>query len=428
MPKLLQIDSCLGVLSTGRISEGIAKVAMSQGWDCYIAHGARYVGKTIQHSYQIETKYGEYIHYAKSLLFDEHGLGSTLSTKRLIKKIKEIKPDVIQLHCIHGYYLNYKVLFEYLAGTNVPVVWTQHDCWAFTGHCAYFGFANCEKWKSECSNCPLSYSYPKAYVDCSRRNYLLKKKLFTSVKDLTIVSVSKWLDNIVNESFLNIYPHRVIYNGIDTEKFRPCDVIIRDKYGITTPHFLLAVASAWSDNKGLNDYMCLCELLPDDYCIVMVGVDDNTRKKLPSKIIAISRTDSKRELAMLYSNADFVTSLSYCETMGLTVVEGLACGTPAIVYDNTAQPEIASGGVGYVITTGDYRQIPDILLKDRNMSLEERDLRGQTCIKRAKQLFNDAKQYEQYVGLYSDLINRSKPGGGGINCPSFHMEPTEGVE
>lgn len=406
MPKLLQIDSCLGVLSTGRISEGIAKVAMSQGWDCYIAHGARFIGKTVQHSFQIETKKGEYIHYTKSLLFDAHGLGSTSSTKRLIEKIKDINPDVIQLHCIHGYYLNYKVLFDYLAKANIPVVWTQHDCWAFTGHCAYFGFADCEKWKKECNSCPLSHAYPKAFIDRSRSNYHLKRKLFTSVKNMTVVSVSKWLDSIVNDSFLNIYPHRAIYNGIDTESFRPNDEIIRKEYGIKTPHYLLAVASAWSDDKGLSDYRNLCELLPDDYSVVLVGVDDETKKKLPSKITAISRTDSKQELAMLYSNADFVTSLSYCETMGLTIVEGLACGTPAIVYDNTAQPEIASGGVGYVIPTGAYNQIIEILSNERNMPLKDKILRRETCINRAKQSFNDAKQYEQYVGLYNYLISK----------------------
>ena len=416
MPKLLQIDSCLGVLSTGRISEGIAKVAMAQGWDCHIAHGARYVGNSIQHSYQIETKVGEYIHYAKSLLFDAHGLGSKRATKKLISHIEAVKPDVIQMHCIHGYYLNYKILFEYLRRAGIPVVWTQHDCWGFTGHCAYFGFANCDKWKKRCYQCPLSKSYPKALTDRSRRNYRLKKELFTSVKDMTIVSVSKWLDSVASESFLNKFPHKVIYNGIDTEVFRPYDEIVKEKYGIKKAHYLLAVSSAWSDEKGLSDYIKLSDMLPEDYCIVLVGVDDRTKGMLPEKIVAIPRTDSKQELAILYSKADYVTSLSYCETMGLTVVEGMACGTPAIVYNNTAQPETVTPEVGYVLTDGDYAGILPIIEENRSFDDEQKRKRSIACVRRAKENFNDEQQYEKYVGLYNSLIGRAAGGGTFSRC------------
>lgn len=411
MPKLLQIDSCLGVLSTGHISEGIAKVAMSQGWECYIAHGARYVGKSIQHSCQIESKTGEYVHYAKSLLLDAHGLGSVQATKRLVRHIGEIRPDVIQLHCIHGYYLNYKILFEYLAKADIPVVWTQHDCWAFTGHCTYFGFANCEKWKSQCFDCPLLKTYPKSLTDNSRKNYTNKKQLFTNVKEMSVVSVSKWLDSVVSQSFLNKYPHRVIYNGIDTEVFRPFGELISEKYHIEKPHYLLAVSSSWSEEKGMSDYIRLSGILPDDYCLVMVGVDDSTRKQLPAKIVAIPRTDSKMELAMLYSQAEFVVSLSHSETMGLTIVEGMSCGTPAIVYNNTAQPETVTSEVGYVLDDGDYEGILSILEENRTFDDEQKRKRSMACVRRVKENFNDEQQYEKYVGLYNSLIGRAAGGG-----------------
>ena len=405
MPRLLQIDSCRGILSTGRISEGIAAVAMAQGWDCYIAHGARYVGKTIQRSYQIESKIGEYLHYFKSLLFDAHGLGSKHATKRLVRYIESIKPDIIQLHCIHGYYLNYRVLFSYLKESGIPVVWTQHDCWSFTGHCAYFGFADCYKWIDNCSDCPLKHTYPRSIVDKANRNYNLKKTLFTSVGNMTVVSVSGWLNSVVEKSFIRIYPHRVIYNGIDTDVFRRYDVEIKSKYGIKGRHYLLAVSSAWSDEKGLSDYQKLSTLLPDDISIVLVGVDEETRKHLSPKIVAISRTDSKKELAYLYSNALFLMSLSYCETMGLTIAEAMACGTPSIVYDNTAQPELVSTDVGYVIPTGHYEMIPDIVSDYLKCGEAELSLKRTNCINRAFELFDEKKQYGKYVDLYNQVIH-----------------------
>ena len=405
MPKLLQIDSCLGVLSTGRISEGIAKVALAHDWECYIAHGARYVGNTIQNPYQIESRNGEYIHYINSLLFDAHGLGSTRATKALLNHIEDIHPDVFQLHCIHGYYLNYKILFDYLSKTDIPVVWTQHDCWGFTGHCAHFITADCEKWKNGgCYECPLRSTYPKSLIDRSSKNYNLKKRLFTSIKNMTIVSVSNWLDSVVNDSFLNIYPHIVIYNGIDTNIFQPCDELIKEKYGIITPHYLLAVSAAWDADKGLEDYKELSKIIPEDFSIVLVGVDETTRKNLPAGIVAIPRTDSKHELAKLYSNADYVLSLSYGETMGLTIVEGLSCGTPAIVYDNTAQPEIVPCEVGHVIETGCYSKINEIIQISRTLSTDEIKKRQLSCRKRAVELFGASERYQDYLNLYNSLI------------------------
>ena len=201
--RLLQIDSCLVTGSTGRITESVAQLAKSQGWDCYIVHGGRYVKRpSCMKDIQSVSPTGEYVHYAESLLFDNHGLASRRATRKVIEQIKQIKPDVVQLHCVHGYYLNYKILFEYLNSTNIPVVWTFHDCWAFTGHCAHFVTVGCKKWKTECHDCPLKGDYPKSFVDCSKRNYKLKKKLFTANENLHIVPVSDWMAGFVRESFL----------------------------------------------------------------------------------------------------------------------------------------------------------------------------------------------------------------------------------
>ena len=172
MKRLLQIDTCLGIGSTGRITESIAMLAQTQGWECYIVHGGRYVKRpSCMKDIQTVSIMGEYLHFAESLFFDNHGLASRAATRRVVEQIKKIKPDVIHLHCIHGYYLNYKILFEYLQMVDTPIVWTFHDCWAFTGHCAYFDSINCEKWVSGCFDCDLKRTYPSSVIlDRSRRN------------------------------------------------------------------------------------------------------------------------------------------------------------------------------------------------------------------------------------------------------------------
>jgi len=404
MPTLVQIDSCLGVGSTGHITESIADLATKDGWDCYIAHGARYVGKSKYKSIQITNKFEEYLHYALGLITDGHGLFSTIATKKFVKKMKDMKPDVFQLHCIHGYYLNFKVLFKYFKESRIPVVWTQHDCWAFTGHCSNFSSANCLKWQTKCCDCPLYKSYPKSIVDKSARNFRIKKRLFASLDNITIVSVSYWLDSMIAKSFLNIYNHIVIYNGIDTSVFKPTLSSIREKYGIKDSKYILGAATTWSDTKGLSDYIQLLPILPVGYKIVLVGISKELAETLPDEIICIPRTVDKLELCQLYSEATLVTSLSYQEAMGLIPVEGMACGTPSIVYDNTAQSEIASGGTGFVVKTGDVSAVKDAILSYESLLQEEKSEMRRKCLIIANESFDKDKQFSNYIVVYNNLI------------------------
>lgn len=402
MPKLLQIDSCLGILSTGRITESIAALATVKGWDCYIAHGARCIGETRQTHYQITKKFDEYVHYAQSLLFDSHGLHSTAATRRLVKWIDSIKPDVINLHCIHGYHLNYKVLFEYLNAHDIPVVWTFHDCWAFTGHCGHFVSAECNKWMTECHDCVLKGDYPKAIgFDRSRRNFRLKKDLFLSVRNMTIVPVSYWLNEMVKQSYFKNVPSRVIYNGVDTDVFQNRKSNLRHEMGLEGKVVLLGVASAWSDSKGLSDYICLSKTLPEHYKIVLIGVSDNLSKSLPSDILCIGRTSNSIQLAEYYSMADIVMNLSYAETFGLTTAEGMSCGTPGIVYNRTASPELITPETGMVVEAGDISAIVNAI---KEISSRGKDFYSKACRERALTYFDKTKRFAEYVDLYEELI------------------------
>lgn len=402
MPRLLQIDSCLGVGSTGRIAEGIATAAMAKGWDCYMVHGARYVGESKQHSIQASTVLSERLHFLLGLVFDNHGLNSYLSTKRLIKVINRINPDLIQLHCIHGYYLNYKVLFDYLRNKRIPIVWTFHDCWAFTGHCSHFASIECNKWKKECFDCPIKHHYPKSLLlERSRKNYMQKKQIFNSVDNLTIVCVSHWLSSIVSESFFKERSRKVIYNGVDRSVFHNRDNALRAQYGLENRFVMIAVASSWGPGKGWNDYIKLASKLDDSYCLMMVGVTDSQKRELPPQIMTFTRTDNAIQLAELYSMADVVLNLSYYETFGMTSIEGQACGTPSIVYNCTASPELVTDKTGIVVEKGN---VESVFTAIKTIRMNGKQYYSQECINRVKFFFDDRNQYDEYVELYNKLV------------------------
>ena len=210
MKKLLQINSVINYSSTGRIAEELGQGAIARGWESYVAFG-RHERPSKSKLFKIGSDLDIKFHVLRTRLFDSHGLGSSKSTAQLVENIKIIKPDIIHLNNLHGYYLNIQVLFDFLAKVNIPIIWTLYDCWPFTGHCTYFDFVGCDKWKSECFNCPQLNQYPASYfLDRSKQNYQLKKNLFTSVDNLTIISNSNWLKNLIKQSYLKNYTTQVI--------------------------------------------------------------------------------------------------------------------------------------------------------------------------------------------------------------------------
>lgn len=401
MPTLLQINTSANRGSTGHIAEEIAEKAMAKGWKCYTAY-SRSVNPSQTQTFRIGNARTVKWHGVLTRLFDMAGLGAQRATHGLIEYMEEIKPDVVHLHNIHGYVLNYKVLFEYLNEHQIPVVWTFHDFWAITGHCSHFVGANCERWKFECNKCPLIDNYPKSYLDFSKRNFNLKKRLF-STSNLHIVAVSKWVEELTKQSFLKGKDIRCIENGVDLNVFKHSEY-----YGNQIPldkYVIMGVASQWSAGKGFDDYLKLSKLLADDEVIVLVGLQDPQLRLLPDNVVGIKRTESVEELAQLYTRADVVTSLSYAETFGLTIVEGYACGTPAIVYDNTAPPSLIKPGTGRVVPTGDvdtlYKAIQDM------KTYHFKSLHSCECVNYARESFDKDKLFETYVDLYEDLLKRS---------------------
>lgn len=403
MPTVLQINTVANIGSTGRIAEKIGNLAIDEGWSSYIAYG-RNARESKSHLIRIGGMTDIYAHVLGSKILDGHGLFSRRATKNLIKEIETIHPDVIHLHNIHGYYLNYPLLFEYLASKNIPVVWTLHDCWAYTGHCVYYSSVKCERWKTGCFDCPKKRSYPDSIIDCSKSNYQLKKKCFGLVNNLTIVPVSCWLGSEVKESFLRKNTIHVIQNGINLNVFYPRDNVkcnIREKYGIDDRFMILSVATKWHQDNGFYDFLELRKKLDTKYLIVLVGVSEHQKEILPEGIIGIPRTENMDELAELYTTADIAITTQIEATFGLVTVEAMACGTPVIVYNSTACPEVVTKQTGFVIPPKNIDAMKNCIM-DYATNKRKIDF-SDYCIKQAS-LYNEDNKYKEYIDLYKSLL------------------------
>lgn len=399
MPTLLQINVTSNAGSTGKIAEQIGIIAQKNGWSCYHAFGRDAHYSKIK-SIKVGNTFNVLRHYAEHKLLDNEGLASRRATRKLVKKIHEINPDIVHIHNIHDHWLNYPILFEYLNASKVPIVWTFHDCWSFTGHCAHFVQPNCHKWKSQCYECPISNSL----IDKSFRNFNLKKRIFGNSTKLNIVTVSTWLKKIVLQSFLSDKNIRVINNGIDLNIFKPIPAEgLKKRYGLDDKFIVLGVATSWSENKGLYDYIELSKILPADCKIVLVGLKPSQINKLPSNIVKLPLTKNQQQLAELYSIADVVLSLSRAETFGLTIAEGFACGTPGIVYNNTAQPELITPETGFIVENGNIKGIADTI---NIIKQNSKRFYFDACIQCVSNLYNKEDRFTDYINLYEEILNK----------------------
>lgn len=397
MPLLLQINIFANSGSHGKIAESIGKLAIEKGWHSVIAYG-RFANSSQSELIHIGNAMDIREHVLESRLFDNHGLASRKATKRFVKQIEELKPDIIHLHVIHGYYLNYKILFEYLNTTNIPVVWTFHDPWAFTGHCGHYGSINCEKWKRQCEACPLMWKdYPKSIIDRSKSNFLLKKRLFTANNNLHIVAVSDWLKNDVEQSFFKGKDIRVIHNGVDIDVFTPTRQPSNGKYRV------LGVASQWGPLKGLADFYQLRKALPEDqYEIILVGLNKKQVAELPQGITGIERTETVGKLVELYSSATVFVNPTYADTFPTTNLEALACGTPVVTYNTGGSPEAVDSETGIVVEKGNINGLVNAI---KELSNRDRTTLRTACRNRAVALYNKNDRFQDYINLYEELLH-----------------------
>ncbi len=400
MPKLLQINTTANWGSTGKIAEQIGVCAMAQGWESYYAYGY-YINPSKSQIIKVGSKWGIRWHRKLARYWKGDGRGSILATRKLIKQIDAIKPDIIHLHNIHGIYINYPILFEYLNSVDTPVVWTLHDCWAITGRCAHFEPAGCSRWKTGCGSCPAPLSYPKSkFFDWSAHNFKLKKRLFTAKRNMHLIPVSNWLKNYVGKSFLKDCNCTTIHNGVDIDLFSPTvDETLPVNKG---KHLIIGVASQWSASKGFDDFIKLRKLLdPAQYDITLIGLNDELIKALPEGITGIKRTQNAQELAAYYTAASVFVNPTYSDNYPTTNLEAMACGTPVITYMTGGSPEAITEETGMIIKQGD---ITALAAGIKDMCNKGKAYYAEACRRRAEEHFDKERCFNAYIQLYNELL------------------------
>lgn len=384
--------------STGNIMLGIAKAAEKKGVEAYICvpKNKQNTIKPVKNPVFIGNRLLRGVHYVLGEWTGFQGCFSILSTFRFLCRVSALKPDVIHLHNLHDNYINLPMLFRYIKKHNIRTVWTLHDCWSFTGQCPYFTMVRCEKWKTGCFDCPQIHSYPASRVDRTKTMWKLKKKWFTLVPDMTIVTPSKWLADLVAQSYLKDYPIKVINNGIDLSVFKPWKGDFRKKHNIENRFMILGVALYWGERKGLDIFIELAQQLdPDRYQIVLVGTDDKVDAQLPDNIISIHRTRDQKEMAEIYSTADIFVNPTREENYPTVNMEAIACGTPVVTFNTGGSPEIINEQTGIVVQSNTAEELLQVIEKLRSEPVFNKD----TCVEQAA-AFDREIRFKEYVELF----------------------------
>ena len=416
--KLLQINPVLRTsTSTGRIMKEIGELAIANGWESYVAYSKGRDGLPGSTSIPVPVgnKASVAWHGLQTRILDRHGLGSVLATKRFIEDIRRIGPDIIHIHNIHGYFLNYRILFDFLSHSGIQVIWTVHDCWLYTGHCYHYMYAGCDRWKTGCGHCPQRGKFPRSlFADRSARNFRDKRDAFCSMPEdrLTIVPVSDWMRSEMSESFLKDYRFQVIHNGIDTDVFSPQPALeseVRRCYGLGDRHVILGIASIWSEEKGLNDFVEMAARLDSDEVIVLVGMDRKQlddvlsrygRTVLGDRMVAVKRTADVHQLAGLYSTADVFVNPTWQDNYPTVNLEAISCGTPVVTYRTGGSIEAVAGDTGFVVEQGDIEGLVDAVRRVETLGKAHfRD----ACRSRAVKEFRKEDRYAEYIELYERL-------------------------
>ena len=401
--KVLQISTVCGSGSVGRITADIYHTLQKNGDQGIVAYGRRTAPADVD-AYRFGSSADMGFHVLSTFFKGEHGFASGRQTRCLIGRIREWKPDVIHLHNIHGFVLQVELLFAYLKEAGIPVVWTLHDCWPYTGHCAFYDYTGCDGWKTGCRSCrEYRKTYPYAlFKNSTARNYERKKQAFTGVPDLTIVVPSRWLAGEVKKSFLKDYPVRVIPNGIDQNVFRPTDRGLRKKLGLENSFVILGVANVWERRKGLSYFLELSKKLPKECRIILIGLSKKQLKGLPANVTGLLRTSSAEELAEYYSMADVFVNATLEDNFPTTNLEALSCGTPVITFDTGGRPESLDDSCGRVVARGEGQALLQAILEEK-----QEPRRSEDCLRRAEK-YEKYDRFEEYVKLYHFLAGQGE--------------------
>lgn len=403
--KIVEINTVCGIGSTGRIATDLATALSEKGHICEIAYGQYSTDFPL--SYKIGNTLDSFLHKLGSRIFDRQGFFSHKATVKLCKHLQEFKPDIIHLHNLHGHYLNIDLLFQYLSNNKIPIIWTLHDCWAFTGHCAYFDYVNCNKWVTGCFNCPNKHEYPPSWIfDHSAKNWQQKKIIFNRPSNMVLITPSKWLADLVKDSMLFQYQVYNIPNGIDTEIFKPIKTDLKSRLNLDNKIILLGVAlGGFTGRKGLYYFIELSKLLPKDYVIILVGTTTKELKCLTPNIQGITQTNNVHELIEYYSIADIFVNPTLEDNFPTTNLEALSCGTPVITFNTGGSPEAINEKTGIQVAKGDLHSLYKAIL---NMNKSFKEENTTYCRQRAVTKFDKHIALASYLELYKKILEERR--------------------
>lgn len=405
--KVLQINTVYGEGSTGKIVRDIHDICVGAGIDCLSAYrcrkkGAAEYADTVTISSPADSRWHGFL--ARLTMFK--GCFSFFHTLAFLRRVKKYSPDVIHLHNLHGSYVNLPLLFRYIKRNNIPVVWTLHDCWAFTAICSHFAVSGCGRWQSGCGSCPVRHELSLSPCDNTRLVWRLKKKWFTGMKNAVVVTPSEWLACLAKQSFLGEYDVRVINNGIDTSVFKPTGSDFRKRNGLEDKYIVLGVAFDWDHRKGLDVVIRLASELPDDYRIVLVGTNDATDARLPANVLSVHRTSDRRELAAIYTCADIFINPTREDTFPTVNIEAIACGTPVVTFRTGGSPEMLDGTCGAVVEKDDTEALKNMIIR----VCSEKPFSSADCVKRGEQ-YEKSRKLGEYPALYRQLACPNEASG-----------------
>ena len=403
--KVMQINAVYGVGSTGVIVEDIHNLSLKNGIESYVSYSTTKKNPAdIKNGYVSGDTLGKKIHALLSRIGGKQAYFSTFATKKLIKHIESIKPDIVHLHNLHSNYVNLNLLLNFLGKKDIKTVVTLHDCWFYTGGCFHYTAAECSKWKESCGNCPKKMQdTPALLKDNSAKILEDRKKYFGNIKKLSVVGVSRWMAAEGEKTIFKGRDVRTIYNGIDTEFFVPTPSDFRKKHNLEDKFLILAPANKWflPINKKTFDFVS--QNLPEDAVIVMLGCTEGQKQGLPKNVIALDYIRDRDELRKVYSACDVFANCTREESLSLINVEVQGCGTPVVTYRNTGAQETVDNKCSFSVESGNEKEFLKAIL---NVKAKGKESFSKDCVNWVKENFDRDENYLKYISLYNEIISK----------------------